>query len=199
MSQTPGRSDPPEHSRFKKGQSGNPNGRPRKVKAAPASGSPFDIVFDRTLTIRAGGEAREVDVEEALLHKTLQDALAGNRPARRKIMAMIARREAVRARRGVRAKTTGTPLPWKVEHADPFEPNEAMLILGIARHDPASESPSSYMKSDGGDRLLLEPWAVQAALARRRGGSILEPKQIADINRCTDKPARLRWPREGDK
>jgi hypothetical protein len=199
MSQTGGRSDPPKHSRFRKGQSGNPNGRPRKVKAAPASSSPFDIVFDRTLTIRAGGEAREVDVEEALLHKTLQDALAGNRPARRKIMAMIARREAVRARRGARAKTTGAPLPWKIEHADPFEPDAAMLILGIARQDPAWESPSSYMKSDGGDRLLLEPWAVQAALGRRRGGSVLEPKQIADIRRCTHQPARLRWPREGDQ
>jgi hypothetical protein len=199
MSQTPGRSDPPKHSRFKKGQSGNPIGRPRKAKSTPPTGSPFDIVFDRTLTIRAGGEAREVDVEEALLHKTLQDALDGNRPARRKIMAMIARREAVRARRGARAKTSGAPLPWKIEHADPFEPNAAMLILGIARHDPAWESPSSYMKSDGGDRLLLEPWAVQAALGRRRGGSILEPKQIADIRRCTWQSDRIRWPREGEQ
>jgi hypothetical protein len=199
MSQTPGRSDPPEHSRFKKGQSGNPNGRPRKVKAAPASGSPFDIVFDRTLTIRAGGEAREVDVEEALLHKTLQDALAGNRPARRKILKMIARREAERAKRRARTKAPGGRIPWKIENASPLEPNAAMLTLGIVRKDPAWEDPPSYMKPEGADRFLLEPWAVQAALGRRRGGSVLEPKQISDINRCTWRSERIRWPREGEQ
>jgi hypothetical protein len=199
MSETSGRSDPPKHSRFKTGQSGNPNGRPRKIKAAPASGSPFNIVFDRTLTIRAGGEAREVDVEEALLHKTLQDALAGNRPARRKILSMIARREAERAKRGGRTKAPGGKIPWKIENASPFEPNEAMLILGIVRKDPAWEDPPSYMKPVDGDRFLLEPWAVQAALGRRRGGAALERDQVADINRCTWQSERIRWPREGEQ
>jgi hypothetical protein len=199
MSQTTGRSDPPKHSRFKKGQSGNPSGRPRKAKAVPASGSPFDIVFDRTLTIRTGGEAREVDVEEALLHKTLQDALAGNHPARRKIAAMISKREAARAKHGRRARTAGERIPWKIENADPFEPNAAILILGIARRNPDWEAPSDHMKADGGGRLLLERWAVQAALGRRRGGSALEPKQIADIHRCTHQSERIRWPREGNQ
>jgi hypothetical protein len=199
MSQTTGRPDPPKRSRFKKGQSGNPAGRPRKIKSAPASGSPFDIVFDRTLTIRTGGEAREVDVEEALRHKTLQDALAGNRPARRKILSMIARREAERAKRGGRTKAPGGKIPWKIENASPFEPNEATLILGIVRKDPAWEDPQSYMKPVDGDRFLLEPWAVQMALGRRRGGAALERDQIADINRCTWQSDRIRWPREGEQ
>ncbi|WP_417323355.1 hypothetical protein, partial [Erythrobacter aureus] len=138
-------------------------------------------------------------VEEALLHKTLQDALDGNRLARRKIMAMIARREAERAKRGARGKAAGGPITWKIEHADPLEPNEAMLILGIARRDPDWGTPSDPMKADGDDRLLLERWAVQAALGRRRGGAALEPKQIADINRCTHQSERIRWPREGNQ
>ena len=200
MSKTSGRSGPPKHSRFKKGQSGNPKGRPRKAKPDTPSGSAFDIVFDRTLTIRTGGEAREVDIEEALLHKTLEEALDGSRPARRKIMTMIAVREAARVKRGTRAKVPGGPITRKIEHADPFEPNAAMLILGIARKDPAWENPPIYMKpGDGDDRFLLEPWAVQAALGRRRGGSQLEDKQIEDIKRCTHQSEAIRWPRRGDQ
>ena len=50
----PGR--PPASTRFRKGQSGNPNGR---LKAARAkTGSAFDIVIDRTLAGMRGGMAR---------------------------------------------------------------------------------------------------------------------------------------------
>ena len=200
MSKTSGRSGPPKHSRFKKGQSGNPKGRPRKVRSDTPSGSAFDIVFDRTLTIRTRGEAREVDVEEALLHKTLQEALDGSRLARRKVMAMIAVREAARVKRGTRTKVPGGPITRKIEHAGAFEPNAAMLILGITRKDPCWENPPSYMKpGDGDDRFLLEPWAVQAAIGRRRGGSQLEDRQVEDIKRCTHQPARIQWPRRGDQ
>ena len=40
-----------------------------------------------------GGVPREVTVEEALQHRTYQEAIAGNRAARREILKMIAKRE----------------------------------------------------------------------------------------------------------
>ena len=81
----------PTSSRFRKGQSGNPKGRPRSERATP--GSAFDIVIDKTLTVTQGGVPREVTVEEALQHRTYQDAIAGNRSARREVLKMIAARE----------------------------------------------------------------------------------------------------------
>ena len=80
----------PASTRFRKGQSGNPKGRPRKEKAQTSA---FDIIIDRTLTITQNGRAREVSVDEALQHKTYLDALAGNRAARRQVLRMIAKRE----------------------------------------------------------------------------------------------------------
>ena len=43
--------------------------------------------------------------------------------------------------------------------------------------------------------MLLEPWAVQAALSRRRGGRKLRDKDVAEIRRCTRDPDSLRWPK----
>ena len=48
MSRTGGRGLPPAETRFRKGQSGNPKGRPRKTHTAKAA-SAFDIIIDRTL------------------------------------------------------------------------------------------------------------------------------------------------------
>src|ERR671912_1717792 len=85
----PGR--PPKESRFRKGESGNPKGRPKARPGPPPSA--FDVVIDRTLTVTQNGKPREVTVEEALQHRTYQDALAGNRAARREVLRMIAKRE----------------------------------------------------------------------------------------------------------
>jgi hypothetical protein len=50
-------------------------------------------VIDRTLTLTQSGKPREVTVEEALQHRTYQDAIAGNRATRREMLKMIAKRE----------------------------------------------------------------------------------------------------------
>ena len=92
MSNAADRGKPPASTRFRKGQSGNPRGRPKKTKPDPQS-SAFDVVIDRTLTIVQGGVPREVTVDEALQHQTYQNAIAGNRPARREVLKMIAKRE----------------------------------------------------------------------------------------------------------
>jgi hypothetical protein len=47
--------------------------------------------------------------------------------------------------------------------------------------------------------LLLEPWAAQAAISRRRGGSRLTDRDRDDICRLTRDPDSLRWPRGTDQ
>jgi hypothetical protein len=93
-------SPPPAASRFRKGQSGNPKGRP-KAEPRP-SPSAFDIVTDRRLTVTQNGRQRELTVEEALQYRTYQDAVAGSRLAQRQVLKMIAKREQWLAARGAR-------------------------------------------------------------------------------------------------
>jgi hypothetical protein len=176
----PGR--PPAGSRFSKGRSGNPKGRPRS-RPLPAP-SAFDIVIDRTLTVTQGGRARELTLEEALQHKTYQAAIAGNRAARREVLKMIAKRE-----RWLAAKAPSHPrIERLVEPEDPDNANEALLLLGIAELDTRYTGPN-----DPSERLLLQPWAVQAALRRRRRRRLSE-KEISEIKRCTRDPDSIRWP-----
>lgn len=169
--------------RFRKGQSGNPKGRPRK-QPEPQS-SAFDIVIDRTLTIEQNGMAREVTVDEALQQKTYQEAIAGNRAAQREVLKMIAKREKVITDRA----PTSTSVKYRIEAKDPTNADEALLILGIACRDPKwrDEPPGER------ERLLLEAWAVEAAL-RRRAARKLNKKEVETAKRCTLDADTLPWP-----
>jgi hypothetical protein len=167
--------------RFRKGQSGNPKGRP---KAAPRlSLSAFDVIIDRTLTVTQNGKPREVTVEEALQHRTYQDAIAGSPAARREVLKMIAKREKWLAAKGAKHQ----PVKVMVEGTDPENAEEALVILGIAEPD------SRWGDLPTGDRrLLLQPWAVQRALSR--GRRRLSAKEISEVKRCTRDASTLRWP-----
>src|SRR5215204_1796535 len=76
---------------FRKGVSGNPKGRPKGTGVRRPSA--FEIVFDKTVRVMQNGQPRELTIEEALQLRTFQDALAGNRAARREVLKMIAARE----------------------------------------------------------------------------------------------------------
>ena len=179
--------------RFTKGRSGNPKGRPRKQRGDDAGGSAFDVIVEKTLTVTRDGVAREVTVEEALQHRTYQTALAGDRPSRREVLKMIAKREAALAKARRRRRPT-RPVEMKREALDPRNVDDALVLLGIACEDPRDYGPNNHDR-----RLLLEPWAVQLALSRRRGGAALEAKEVEEIRRSTRDPDSLRWPRSVER
>ena len=190
MSKINGTTAPASSTRFRKGQSGNPQGRPKGRSGGLPQGpaSAFDIIIGKTFAIMQNGVQRELTAEEALQIRTYQDAIKGNRPARREILKMIAKREKWLA---AREKPKTRPIELRTEGHDPENAEEAMLILGIAAFD---ESCEAQFRSER-RQLLLEPWSVQAALSRRRGGSRLADKEVAEIKRCTHAPETLRWPR----
>jgi hypothetical protein len=77
MGKKSGRGNPPEHSRFKKGVSGNPKGRPKGSKDQPV----IDIIseFQNLLTAyREGGRAKRASRLELLLKKLVNSALEGD-------------------------------------------------------------------------------------------------------------------------
>ena len=170
---------------FRKGQSGNSNGRPTASRASQTSA--FDIVMEKTLIVAHQGATREITVEEALRQRTYRDAVAGKRMAQREVLKWIMKREAWLAKHAPQA-----PQSKITRHIspDPDNADAALLLLGIAAPNPARAE-------FGEDRaqLLLEPWAVQAALHRRRGGQRLTDDERDWIRRRTRDPDSLRWPR----
>lgn len=62
---------PPKHSRFEKGKSGNPAGRPKKYRSGIS-------VLEEPVRMTVDGKRREVTAFEASLRKTAQSALEGH-------------------------------------------------------------------------------------------------------------------------
>ena len=169
---------------FPKGRSGNLKGRPTSSRS---KASAFEVLVEKTLTVDGQGGIREITVEEALQQRTYQDALAGKRMAMREVVKWIIKREAWLEKNAPRPSRQ---VIWRDTAHDPDNADAALLLLGIAAHNPERANI-------GADRvqLLLEPWAVQAALRRRRGGQRLTDKECDEIRRCTREPKSLRWPR----
>lgn len=178
------RAAPPEHSRFRKGQSGNPKGRPKK-QAAKATGSAFDIIIDRTLTGMRNGAPREMSVDEALEQRTYEQALAGDRLAQRAVFRMIARRETVLRERNPQKHKAVEVLRG---YGDTGNADAALLLLGIAARDSRRDDWALPER-----HLLLEPWAVEAAL-KRRPAKRLTKRDLAEARRCARDADALVWP-----
>ena len=169
---------------FTQGRSGNANGRPRSSRTSKAS--VFEVLVEKTLTVNDPGGTREISVEEALQQRTYQDALAGKRMAMREVVKWIIKREAWLEKNRPKPPQ---PIRHSTSH-DPDNADAALLLLGIAAHDPDRAGLSKDR-----EQLLLEPWAVQAAFRRRRGGQRLTDKERGEVRRCTRDPNSLRWPR----
>jgi hypothetical protein len=172
--------------RFRKGRSGNPGGRPRATGAVQRSA--FDIVLNKKLTVAHGAGTREITAEEAHQRVILRDALAGNRSAVRDVVKWILKREAWLAKHAKKASGGEISI---ISSPDPDNADAALALLGIAGPDPEG-ADHRWNRS----QLLIEPWAVQAALRRRRGSNRLTDQDRDDIKLVTRDPDSLRWPRE---
>ena len=141
--------------RFKRGQSGNPKGRPRKPKPPPSS--PFAIL-DELLTVHEPDGVSELPLEDAMLIKTYQLAITGSRRAQKKIVKMILERH----KRRLKSRAPRPPRIKRLIEQDPENALDALEILGIASRRAnanAGDSRNGYLR--------LERWAVEAALRRR--------------------------------
>lgn len=164
--------------RFQKGQSGNPAGRPKKRRP---NISAFDIIFDKRLVVTQAGKERELTIDEALQLQTYQAALNGSRMAIRKVLKMIEKREKALARTD---KEPFRPVEQVFEYnAD--NAREALLILEIIEPEEG-EHPRKWLR--------VVTWATQAALSRP-GRKKFSEKEVTDIKFFTLDPAKLRWPR----
>src|SRR5712671_7744026 len=76
---------PPRKTRYAKGQSGHPAGRPRGRHRE----APYEAVLGQMVTIREGGVARRVPADEAFLLHLSKRGLEGDGAAARATLVMI--------------------------------------------------------------------------------------------------------------
>ena len=129
------------------------------------------------VTIREGGAERHVTAAEAFLLQLTKRGLEGDSAANRASLAVI---EEARSQQGA----DGIP-QFVVALVDPGSVTYALLPLRMARKlDPYRETV----------RIVLEPWLVEAALARLKGGT-LTPADQRIILKATRTPHKVRWPK----
>lgn len=169
-----GHKRPPKGSRFAKGTSGNPKGRPRGRHRA----APYEAVLGQMVTIRDGAVEKRMSAAEAFMLHLAKRGLEGDGPAGRALMTTI---EEVSGQ-----KAASDTMPMTIVHSivTPGSVNGALEPLRMARKlDPYRPSA----------RMMLEPWIVEAALARL-GDRRLSREEQEIVLAATRTPHKVRWP-----
>jgi Family of unknown function (DUF5681) len=158
--------------RYTKGRSGNRVGRPRGRHRE----APYQAVLGQMVIIRENRNERRVTGEEAFLLQLKKRALEEGGAANRAFLAMI--EEAKEQQRA------NQPLPvivWVL--VAPGSVTYALEPLRMAKKlDPYRETA----------RMALEPWLVEAALARL--SQPLSPADQRIVVNATRTPHKVRWP-----
>jgi hypothetical protein len=165
---------PPRTTRFTKGRSGNSAGRPRGRRRE----APYEAVLGQMVTIREDGVERRVRADEAFLLQHSKRALEGDGAATRTTLAVI---EYAKERLGTDhgfIRTIVTVIVARGSVTSALEP------LRMARKlDPYRETA----------RMALEPWLVEAALARL--SQPLSPADQRIVVKATRTPHKVKWPK----
>jgi hypothetical protein len=121
---------PPVHSRFRKGQSGNPTGKRRRGEAERAEELIRQEAY-RLLTIREGDKVTRIPALQAVIRSQITSAAKGSVPAQRALVKAVQDIEAeARARR-----TGGTANKKLNKDVNDLTDEELMDILTAIQND----------------------------------------------------------------
>ena len=88
MTHKAGKGYPPRKTRFRKGQSGNPNGRPKGSKNLATI---LNRELQKKVTIREGDKTRRATKGEAVVISTINKSLSGDTKATNTVLALQSR------------------------------------------------------------------------------------------------------------
>ena len=171
-----GYGNPPSANRFRKGDSGNPAGRPK----GRHNHLPYEAVLGQMVTIREDGVDRRVTAAEAFLLFMMKRGLEGDGPSCRAAMEAIEQAKAS----GLIGRTQVEKLEIRIVIVDPGSVSGALELLRMAKKmDRFCETST----------IMLEPWLVEKALARL-GDRRLSVDQQKEVVRATRTPWKVSWP-----
>lgn len=164
---------PPAATRFTKGRSGNPRGRPRNRRREV----PYDTVLGQMVTIREDGRERRVTAAEAFILQLTRKGLQGDSAAARASLS------AIETARASRASHSGTGITHIV--ISTYGVGCVLQVLGMAikRNRLIKERV----------RWELQPWIVQAALDRL-GDRRLNRDEQREVWNVARTPEKVSWP-----
>ena len=165
---------PPQSTRFQKGRSGNPRGRPKNRKR----GLPYEHVLGQMVTVREDGREKRVTAAEAFLLHLTKKGLEGDSASARSSLAAI---EAARSKRVV--EDDGLTITRIIITS--FGPGVALARLGLGVKKYASDKAKA--------RWELKAWIIEAALARMGTRSLTEAQQ-REVWNAAHKPETVKWP-----
>jgi hypothetical protein len=138
---------PPAHSRFVKGKSGNPKGRPKATRV----GSSLANLVNQTITVTLEGIPRKMPLTEALAMSLAHRALAGNTAAAREFMRIV---EKVAAEQKLAEEKPDRIEKMVISWVDPKECNTSLEKLGAIKQVE--------------ENWRIQTWVVEEALKRSR-------------------------------
>lgn len=165
---------PPKSTRFSKGKSGNPRGRPKNRHRE----IPYNAILGQMVTIREDGRERRVTAAEAFLLQLTQKGLAGDSAATRASL------EAIEVARATRSSEV--PVASKIVISSVDSGADAIIgELGLAK--------LKYPADEARVRWELNPWIVEAALAKLDGRRLSKEEQL-EVWNATRTPHKVSWP-----
>lgn len=129
---------PPKHTRWKKGQSGNQRGRPKKKLGISDIERAFDEALADSLAVNDNGTVRKIKKLKALAIQTVNKALKGHHQSANLLMAHYARRAA-----------GGPEEPDSVSATENFRAEMEAAFLEIAAKSQSAVTPGGEAKGAG--------------------------------------------------